>query len=205
LLDFFQNRVHEIEAIDDGNLQPEVRDDQYFSPARTFGLKVRGGVKIELKYLQGEGAWARNSSPISGVVQRWSKWELPLAVPAPREVHESELWVRVNKTRWTMKYHVVDDSQILTVGINTRVDEGCNVELVKILYGSDDKGDSAVWSLGFESFGTRDLVQRNLDLAADSFLAADPPLPDLPQSNSLSYPDWLQQLRRDDGQMEVEQ
>jgi hypothetical protein len=68
------------------------RVDDYFTCTPEFGLKVRGGAKVELKYLRKAGPLESTSRQVSGVLQEWSKWDLPLTKPTPQDIRASTAW-----------------------------------------------------------------------------------------------------------------
>jgi hypothetical protein len=87
----------------------DCRVDDYFTCTPEFGLKVRGRVKVELKYLRKEETLESTSLQVSGVLQEWSKWELPLTKPTPQDIHASTAWATLTKDLWMRKYSVVGD------------------------------------------------------------------------------------------------
>ncbi|WP_133251945.1 hypothetical protein [Actinomycetospora cinnamomea] len=178
---------------EDSDAEVEDRDDNYFVPSPQVGIKVRGGEKIELKQLLEERLWS--DSQMAGTAQRWAKWTLPLATPTPDEIRSAAEWQLIRKTRWTQKYEVFNDDQVVRVQRDHRAQEGCKLEIVEIKYGSDLSRDA--WSYGLESFGTPSLVERNFLKVASAISKKFPEGFRGSVGNSVSYPMWL--LRRMQG------
>jgi hypothetical protein len=106
--------------------------------------------------------------------------------------------IAIHKTRWIRKYDTagavvteieLDDTERPRHVAASRIDRGCQLELVTLRV--DDRNER--WaSLGFEAFGELDTLEDSLHRTI-AYLS-DAPVVTL--GAELSYPEWLDTLRR---------
>ncbi len=176
------------------SLSPEERTDRYlvFPGCESVGVKVRQG-NFEIKALRGaaETTWFPGS--VSGRTDCWVKWSYngPAAEAWIETLAgESEGWVDVAKVRWQRRFALEAGHPVETT-TDTWPDEGCNVELTRVLARSQEW-----WSLAFEAFGEPGRVREILRRVGVYFFVSQPPLDSFLVVNSCSYPTWLAGLAR---------
>ncbi len=100
---------------------------------------------------------------------------------------KDEAWVSVGKVRYMRKYQVTGDKRVLAVPLYEWPDNGCNVELTKVIA----PGGQVWWTLGLEAFGEADVtIEDNLRLSASYFFAGTG-LGMFEEKDSYAYPRWL--------------
>ena len=184
-----QNTLELLPAADE-HVAIEFRMDDYFAHSNGFGLKVRGGEKIELKQQVGQGSeYATPDSTCSGYIQEWHKWALPFQGNVPQQVRDDRQWTTVVKTRRVRRHKLEGGTFKAT---NERLPDGvtgCGLEVVNLLVGPD--GHSA-WSVELEAFGDDHQERRELlILIANQWLPQTQPALALTREQSVSYPEWL--------------
>ncbi len=169
---------------------PEEREDVYlYSPECDYlGIKLRQG-RLEVKWRQSELGVVRFGDSIEGKAEKWGKW---LCEDSTKEsfqtktVVSSPSWVSVQKVRYSQLYQIVPEFPPQPVSANQRIDNGCSVELTRLLI-----RENAWWSLAFEASGEEARLMDNLQKTASwifnsyrgsKLLAAD----------SFAYPSWLE-------------
>lgn len=155
-----------------------------------LGLKRRGGKPgVEVKGLVA-AAWSNLSvKPFAGPVDLWTKWtsrvlELDL-----------DLTVSMEKIRWLRKFDTAKrfpeeiplDDKEQPLDARALPALGCNVELTQITL-PDDK---VWWTLGFESFGAIQTVDKSLYMVAATLATRQPP--GLGTGRLADYPAWLKE------------
>jgi hypothetical protein len=163
----------------------EFRIDDYFSKSRGFGLKLRGGDKVELKQLNTSEVIPLLNGACTGRLEEWEKWTLPFHGSVPDEMRNDRSWTTVVKTRKTWKFDLHAD---VARFVSHRVQgTGCNLEFANLLIGPDGR---KAWTIGLEAFGDPEERRRLLLSACKQFVveAADAALR---MGQSQSYPDWL--------------
>ena len=155
-----------------------------------LGLKRRGGKRgVEVKGLVAAKWGNLSASPLVGAVELWTKWT--------SEVLElkSGWTVPIQKIRWLRKFDTAKQvPEEIPLGSNEMPIEtrplpelGCNVELTRITL-ADNK---VWWTLGFESFGTIQTVDKSLCDVAATLATRQPP--ELGTTLLNSYPAWLKE------------
>ena len=170
----------------------ESRVDEYLYDGNQIelGLKRRGGKPgVEVKGLVAAEWGKLTATPFVGPIELWTKWT--------SEVLElnSDRTVPIKKIRWLRKFDTAKqfpeeiplDGKEKPLGTRPLPELGCNVELTQITL-----GDNKVWwTLGFESFGTIQTVDKSLYAVAATLATRQPP--ELGTGLLASYPDWLKE------------
>ena len=179
----------------------EVRKDLYLNlpGVDSLGIKLRGtsirreknADQLEIKRRQLEGGVVTFIPGVTGRLERWSKWVFH-GEPSGLQLStiltaKDEAWVSVGKVRYMRKYRVTGDKSVLAVPLNDWPDNGCNVELTKVIA----PGGQVWWTLGLEAFGEADItIEDNLRLTANYFFAGTG-WGMLEEKDSYGYPRWL--------------
>ena len=183
----------------DAPIDNEARDDIYLSlpDSAALGIKLRAGKKIEVKQRQSSTGVQTLRAGIEGGIEQWVKWSFDLMatddkgepIRSPHEIAPPGYWTIIKKRRLLRKFAVIAAEKVITVdAVNQRPDEGCNMELVWL-----EVNGKQWWSLGFESFGKLDTVEKNLRLVLEQVLP-DPNFPEMRAEQSYAYPAWLGML-----------
>jgi hypothetical protein len=167
-----------------------IRIDKYLVDGRQteLGIKSRGGKGgTEIKGLVAITGTELEAAPFVGSIEIWTKWttnSIDLA---------SYKTVTIEKQRWLRKFDTtseqpvelhLDESENL-VGDGSLPPFGCNVEFTSLRLPSRAQW----WTLGFESFGTIENVERDLLTVAGLLVGRGAPL--MENCLTLSYPRWL--------------
>lgn len=169
----------------------ERRPDRYLVDPWTaeFGVKIRGGVQLDLKAYRGSPGRLRVPGG-SGRLEVWEKWSLPLRATDPEG--DAGGWITIDKTRRRRAFGLTADG-LVERSVLDEVGSGCTFELTEVV------GAGQVWwTLGLEASGPAET--RELSLRACADLLLDRPLPDrirLSAKASMSYTRWLPMLRRE--------
>jgi hypothetical protein len=178
----------------------ERRDLYLYLPGNPrLGIKLRGmsirrqngADQLEIKQRQLEGGIVTFVPGVTGRLERWSKWVFHGESSGPQLstilTAKDEAWVSVGKVRYMRKYKVTGDKKVLAVPLNDWPDNGCNVELTRVIV----PGGQAWWTLGFEAWGEADVtMEANLMLTANYFFTwTDVGL--FEEKHSYGYPSWL--------------
>lgn len=164
----------------------EIREDRYLvAPLlRQIGVKIRGGVQLDVKVYRGSPGDLRIDGVICGELQSWRKWSLPVGIDdLSPDVDDS--WVAVKKLRRKRSFAVVDGCVVERP--RSPETDGCTVELTQVtVHGG------LWWTLGFEAGGPGRLLERELTATA-AFLLPPPGggRASLDRSDSMSYVTWL--------------
>jgi|SRR5579859_1601494 len=183
-------------------VQEEKRDDYYLClprinfvgtkmrEYRAAGAASRPKLNLEFKLLEREFDPVTFSQGGTGIMQAWRKWSVELDVNAVEYMDSTTRvpgrWIKVTKTRALRKY-IVNAGKAELVLANTRVPQGCNVELTTL----EIEGRPKWWSFGFEAFADDDftdlasILKQTISGFGRSMLQAD---------ISYSYPEWLSRL-----------
>ena len=182
------------------------------------GAKLRGGDKqssFEIKVLATPPASWRTHDGISGNVDSWTKWSFKdsMLTPLVEPLRQTGQWVRIAKNRWLRKINAEGTTPIFVVAnakayradhddpaLRRLPGSGCNVELTQIFVDNDRRDPGKAWScICLEAFGP-DLMRTPalLDACAELVFTelGRPPSVELSEDNSLSYPRWLQALKK---------
>jgi len=164
-----------------------------------LGIKLRGtsirrqnsADQLEIKQRQLEGGIVTFVPGVTGRLERWSKWAFHGEASGPQLstilTAKDEAWVSVGKVRYMRRYKVTGDKKVLAVPLNDWPDNGCNVELTKVIV----PGGQVWWTLGFEAFGEADLaIEANLMLTANYFFVGTD-VGMFEEKDSYGYPSWL--------------
>ncbi len=170
-------------------VQP-VRVDHYLHlvDSQHLGVKVREG-RLEVKHRRGNSHAVHLGPCVSGLIEQWRKWSIPLAanpdaVPPRRRATVS--WIEVVKERALCRYWLAGDRRIVATSTDWYPDEGCDVELTVLRV----RG-RAWWTLALEAYGPCDSVCENLLSVAELIFDASEP-PALHAADSYAYPRWLE-------------
>lgn len=164
-----------------------------------LGIKLRGtsirreigADQLEIKRRQLEGSVVTFFPGVTGRLERWSKWVFHGEPSDPQLstilAAQDGVWVSVGKVRYTRRYKVTGDKRVLAMPLNEWPDNGCNVELTKVIA----PGGQVWWTLGLEAFGEADIaIEDNLRLSANHFFA-ESGLSMFEERDSYGYPRWL--------------
>ncbi|MBE9224830.1 hypothetical protein IQ264_05025 [Phormidium sp. LEGE 05292] len=167
----------------------EEREDWYLLiPGCEFlGVKLRQQ-RLETKLRVTElGIWQLRNNVI-GAAEKWLKSTCEdgkiesLITP---DVIAKGQWVKVEKVRSQIRYLVANDYSLTPTSTDQTSQEGCNVELTKIII-----NDNHWWTLGFEASGTDDKLKDNLETVAKKIFQTFPEQ-ELNLVDSYAYPKWL--------------
>ena len=170
----------------------EQRADEYFCDPSQGELSLErreAKAGVEVKGLVAAAFGDSTVGPFVGPIELWTKWtceafELPSGSTVP-----------VEKVRWLRKFDTAKqppeeipvDIKEKPVGGQALPTFGCNVELTRIRL----PNNTIWWTLGFESFGTIQTVDKALAVAAMTLAARRPP--DFGTGVLASYPAWLKE------------
>jgi hypothetical protein len=173
-----------------GGGEPRVDKYLYDRSQVELGFKRRGAKPgVEVKGLV-TAKWGNlTATPFVGPIDLWTKWT--------SEVLElrSGWTVPIEKIRWLRKFDTAKqfpeeiplDSKEMPFGNRALPELGCNVELTQITL-ADNK---IWWTLGFESFGNIQTVDKSLYAVATTLATRQPP--ELGTGLLASYPDWIKE------------
>src|SRR6266496_485145 len=185
---WFRNPTDDTCAAGGGHTRP---DEYLCDPNQSeLGLKRRGGkTGVEVKGLI-VGTFGHVAvNPFVGPIELWTKWT--------SEVLELKLGstVPIDKIRWLRKFDTTKqfpeeipvDSKEKPLGGRDLPEFGCNVELTRIKL----RSNRIWWTLGFESFGKIETVDKSLYAVAATLATRRPP--ELGTGLLASYPAWLKE------------
>lgn len=169
------------------------REDCYLllDGCESVGVKIRGGQEknlFEVKALRGTPETMQLPGGVSGRTDCWAKRSFDdsaLSGWLNKLRQENDGWRVVKKERWLRKFSL-DQSTLMEVLSSEKPQEGCNVELTRIVVGQEQW-----WSFAFEAFGKPECVQENLRIVANHFFSLHPPVKGFRITDSWSYPAWL--------------
>lgn len=176
-----------------GGGESEPREDEYLRDENQceLGIKIRGrnGQGVEVKGLVSAELGDLSVGPFEGTIELWCKWaSLPLEL-------KPDSTIRIRKRRLLRKFDTRGSApHEIELAENERPkdptaplpDQGCNVELTRIHIPANDQ---IWWTLGFESFGSLDTVEKSLQSVAATLTARQ--RPELDGGSRASYPVWL--------------
>lgn len=171
----------------------------YLPGVDSLGIKLRGtntqrangADQLEIKRREHEGSVVTFMPGVTGRLERWIKWAFQGESSDPQLssmlTATDEAWVSVSKVRYLRKYTVTSDKRVLEVRLNEWPDNGCNVEITKLIA----PGGQGWWTLGFEAFGVSGApIEDNLRLSA-SYFFTETALGMFEAKDSYGYPRWL--------------
>ena len=160
----------------------------------TVGVKFRED-RFEIKANLGVSRPLSLPTGIQGRSERWIKWSLPTkGLPMfGQTLHQSGPWLKVRKER-NQRIFSAETGRLQEVSADSLPVTGCNIELTSIEVGADPP---SWFTLGSEAYGAPSVTAGILDEGVSSFFEAQGPPPglNLIETNSMSYPTWLLNLR----------
>jgi len=143
----------------------EVREDWYLTDPvlRNVSLKVRGGVRFDVKAFRHSPGQLALPGGIRGRLEVWEKWSFPLA-DAHDGLHAGASWTRVEKARRRRSFGSAD------VGLVERPlaqadAPGCSLELTEVTTDSE-----VWWTIALEAVGEPENLHRDLQAVAMTFI-----------------------------------
>jgi hypothetical protein len=172
---------------------PEEREDVYlYSPSDFLGIKLRQG-RLEVKWRKSELGIIRFGDSVEGKAEKWGKWLCEDSAKEsfqPTTVANTPSWVSVQKVRYSQLYQIVSEFPPQPVSANERIDNGCSVELTRLLI-----RENPWWSLAFEASGEEACLMDNLQKTA-SWIFNTYHWSKLLAADSFAYPSWLELVCR---------
>ncbi len=173
----------------------EERNDTYLvlSDRADLGIKVRNGDKIEIKQRLADRGICVLGTEAEGRIEQWAKWSFvlgPESANSPDTPLLERHWINVQKTRRSRKLAVISPHRVLEIEPNSKehVLEGCNLELTTL------RARNQIWqSVGFEAFGSIEVVEKNLMLVLSNVIQHDH-FPRMKSQESFGYPEWLRKV-----------
>ena len=165
----------------------EMREDAYLvaDHVRGISVKIRGGERLDIKVVGGDGGVLDVAGRARGRPQYWTKWSFPTPSVSEEDVLGLN-WVRVGKRRRIGRFSV-RNGVAAAHGKDPARDMTCAVEVTEVL-----KGEERWWTVGFEAAGDRDGLRATLDATAALLLGDHLPAGlDLRLADSISYAEWL--------------
>jgi hypothetical protein len=193
------------EITQDGGTVEERRDVYLYLPGvDSLGIKLRGmsirreydAEKLEIKRRELEGSVVSFMPGVTGRLERWKKWAFNSESSDPQLssmlTAKDEAWMSVSKVRYLRRYAVTSDKSVVAVPLNEWPDNGCNVEITKLIAPDGQRW----WTLGFETFGEAGAaIDDNLMLSANYFFA-ETGLGVFKEKDSYGYPRWLNVVKQ---------
>jgi hypothetical protein len=184
-----------------GFIDSEARPDTYLSLPDSVDLsvKVRAGKRVEIKRRHIDVGLRTWPGGVEGRVEQWLKWSFALAekddkgetIAGPDISAPAGSWLIVDKLRHLRKFEVKAGDKVEAVPKSSFPPQGCNLEITRLVY-----SNRVWWSLGFESFGGLDTVEKNLDLVMNYIALDFPGVSMLKAEHSYAYPAWLGMVLR---------
>lgn len=172
------------------------RTDEYvlFESCHTVGVKERKG-KLEIKALVRAPHPVAFALDMARLLDHWLKWsfKLPPSEEFAKELDEVDR-LSILKQRWLRKFETVGNG-FREVPLTAFPDEGCNAELTKLEVLDIGAAPSIWWTLGFEAFGTRSLLEGYLGKSLEHVVGRRTLAVPLNKTASKSYPVWIDSLR----------
>lgn len=165
----------------------EERADRYLlGTSANVGVKIRGGVQLEVKTLERRSGHVGVPGGGSGLLETWEKWSFPLDVRAHPPAG-SRSWRTVTKLRrrrsFTMAHGMVVERPLRDEAVS-----GCTVELTQVVVDGQ-----RWWTVGLEAAGEGS--KQRADAMRATLDAVFPwPIPGsmlLDVNHSTSYARWL--------------
>ena len=172
----------------------QVHEYLLFPECDAVGVKFRED-RFEIKANLGISRPLSLPMGIQGRRERWIKWSLPTkGLPMlGQTLHQSGPWLKVRKER-NQRIFSAETGRLQEVSAVPLPVTGCNIELTSI----EVEADSPSWfTFGFEAYGAPSVTAGILDEGVSSFFEAQGPPPglNLVETNSMSYPTWLLNLK----------
>jgi hypothetical protein len=175
----------------------EVREDRYLVDPwfPLLGVKIRGGVSLDIKVSQGSAGEVHLANAASGRLEHWTKWTFPIdstggSSPGSEPRPDDAAWVAVHKVRRRRSFQVADNL-VVERALREASSPGCSFEVSDVTL-----GEESWWTLAFEAVGSAPTVDRDLRSTAAHVFSE--PLPDglsLDRRRSMSYVRWLRSRR----------
>ena len=176
-------------CLEKGFVKVSTRTDVYLLfPSSDLGVKSREG-KLQIKYLISPEEFLSADIQISGRMEIWSKFSLPLKDPSANPFQDVEgPQIAVKKERNSRRYEIDPFTGVSTPS-DKRVNQGIIVEITKLTVEG-----VKWWTMGFDALGEKQ--KESLQLGVASVLK-DYPGPKPLKENSLSYPKWLSNIHNE--------
>jgi hypothetical protein len=174
---------------DPGPIPEPPRVDQYLRLPRSnaLGIKLREG-RLEIKQRLHQYGNIRFHRRVSGAIEHWRKWSMPLAVTgeslAEILVPQSS-WMAVRKERILRCYRCDTEGQVIATQ-GRFADRGCHMELASV-----QADDRIWWTLAFEAYGTEPSLRGSLVATIGHILERDRAPTTLDSRDSYGYARWL--------------
>ena len=171
---------------------PRIDHYLYLQKSNAQGIKLREG-RIEIKQRLHQYGSVRFHRGVTGVIEHWRKWSLPLA-PSEDGVAEflvpRSSWIGVRKERTLRGYRCDGEGQVSAIPI-TDTRQGCHVELAKVR-----AGDREWWTLAFEAYGAEPSLRGSLASTISHIFERDGAPYPLDAKDSFGYARWLALLEQ---------
>jgi len=171
-------------------MSTDARVDHYLSGTGPMvGIKVREGF-LEIKQRQQEYGHQVFNPDLSGIVESWTKWRIPIAADQLETIHQDRAWLPVHKTRQQYAFTLPGVGDIFMRHPAEIAGNGGGLELTQIRL-----GDTDWWTFGAEVFGEPqhlgEILQRIFSYVSDPGFSFQLDVP-----HSVGYPAWLEQYQR---------
>jgi hypothetical protein len=176
----------------------------YLPGVDSLGIKLRGmsihreydADRLEIKRRELDGSVVTFMPGVTGRLERWTKWAFHSESSDPQFssmlTAKDEAWMSVSKVRYLRRYAVTSDKSVVALSLNEWPDNGCNVEVTKLIAPDGKRW----WTLGFETFGESGVpIDDNLRLSANYFFV-ETGLDVFKEKDSYGYPRWLNVLKQ---------
>jgi hypothetical protein len=143
----------------------EVREDWYLTDPvlRNLSLKVRGGVRFDVKVFRHSPGQLALPGGIRGRLEVWEKWSFPLA-DARDPLQAGASWTPVEKARRRRSFGSADDGLVERPLAHAEA-PGCSLELTDVRIDGE-----AWWTLALEAVGEPENLHRDLQAVAMTFI-----------------------------------
>ena len=143
----------------------EVREDWYLTDPvlRNVSLKVRGGVRFDVKAFRHSPGQLALPCGIRGRLEVWEKWSFPLA-DARDPLQPGASWTRVEKARRRRSFGS-DDDGLAERPLAHADAPGCSLELTEVTTDGE-----VWWTLALEAVGELENLHRELQAVAMTFI-----------------------------------
>ena len=168
----------------------ERREDRDLVDGPDLGVKIKDGVRFDVKALLGRVGRITIPGVGRGHLERWEKWSFPphdRVAPSPGDAG----WISIQKTRQRRSFRV-GDAGVVERPLAEAELPGCSIQLTDVV-----RGRRRSWTLGLEATGEPETLERVLQTTVTWLFrepSPDPTLLDL--RRSMSYPRWLSGGRR---------
>jgi hypothetical protein len=155
--------------------------------SHALGIKLRQG-SIEIKHRSHQYGSATFHRHVTGVIEHWRKWSLPLAATGEgldELLVPRSSWVAVSKERMLRSYGYNLAGQIVATA-ELYAERGCHLELTNV-----QVGDSVWWTLAFEAYGDESSLRSVLAPTIVYILEREGAPCPLDGRDSFGYARWL--------------